>query len=168
MPGKPIFLSCESFGVMVDELYCFLPIGFFIRYSQPLRKQTKVGRDLGLLNRNGGNRNPHLRTCQHFKKSVNLVIGRGFVINFWLSSSNKSALKRKLSVYRSRLWNSLLWSVISASLIERLKRYCLLILYCRLVSLSTKLRPLLSYQTSNVFLPAFLDMPNTSWVTSPI
>ena len=30
---------------MVDELYCFLPIGNFIRYSQPLRKQTKVGKN---------------------------------------------------------------------------------------------------------------------------
>ena len=61
------------------------------------------------------------------------MIGRGFVINFWLPSSNNSAQKKKLSVHLSRLWNSLLWSVISASLIEQLKRNCVLNIYCRQV-----------------------------------
>ena len=54
---------------------------------------------------------------------------------------------------------------IPASLIEQLKSNCVLIVYCRELSPSTKLRPLLSYQTSNVFSQAFL---NTPYVTSPI
>ena len=45
--------------------------------------------------------------------------------------------------------------------------YGVLIVYCRLVSLSTKLRPLLSYQTSNAFLQAFLNMRSTPYVMSP-
>ena len=126
-------------------------------------------RDLGLLNRKGGNR-------ARIYKHVNISIGQYIKCLIELASTTFDYLEQECSPkkkknyqcsYLSRLWNSLLWSVISASLIEQLKRYCVLIVYCRQVSLSTKLRPLLSYQTSNVFLQAFLNMPNTPWVTSP-